>query len=74
MGIGTLLWQISVGSFSVNISYQKSNAFIMPAISMIINLDLRAVLMLVLMIVTCGNVELNPGPAVSMLRMLTILS
>ena len=41
----------------------KSNALIMPAISMIINLDLRAVLMLVLMIVTCGNVEWNPGLA-----------
>ena len=63
MGISTLLWRIIVGFFSVNISYQKSNAFIMLAISMIINLDLRAVLMLVLMIVTCGNVELNPGPA-----------
>ena len=49
--------------FSVNINYQKSNAFIMPAISMIVNLRLRAVLMLVLMIVTCGNVELNPGAA-----------
>ena len=63
MGVDTVSWRINIGSFSVNISYQKSSASIMSPISMIINLDLRAVLMLVLTIVTCGNVELNPGPA-----------